>query len=57
VVENGTVTERGTHRELMEKHGYYWQTYCLQYGIDSTEDEPLTASGTGNNLRGEAAEA
>ncbi len=57
VVENGTVTERGTHRELMEKHGYYWQTYCLQYGIDSPEVEPLTASGTGNNLRGEAAEA
>ena len=33
VVEDGTVTEQGTHRELLEKRGYYWQTYCLQYGI------------------------
>ena len=33
VVEDGRVTEQGTHRELLEKRGYYWQTYCLQYGI------------------------
>ena len=37
VVRDGTVTERGTHRELLEKKGYYWQTYCLQYGIDMGE--------------------
>ncbi len=37
VVENGTITERGTHRELLEKRGYYWQTYCLQYGIPAEE--------------------
>ncbi len=37
VVENGTVTERGTHHELLEKKGYYWQTYCLQYGIPMKE--------------------
>ena len=37
VVENGTVTERGTHSELLEKRGYYWQTYCLQYGISMKE--------------------
>ena len=39
VVENGTVTERGTHSELLEKRGYYWQTYCLQYGIPMDEGE------------------
>jgi ATP-binding cassette subfamily B protein len=32
VVQNGTVTERGTHEELLALKGYYWQTYCLQYG-------------------------
>ncbi len=33
VVQNGTVTERGTHEELLAMKGYYWQTYCLQYGL------------------------
>ncbi|MER2056444.1 MAG: ABC transporter ATP-binding protein [Clostridia bacterium] len=33
VVQNGTVTERGTHEELLALNGYYWQTYCLQYGL------------------------
>ncbi len=33
VLQDGRVTEQGTHRELLEKRGYYWQTYCLQYGL------------------------
>ena len=36
-VENGTVSERGTHEELLKQRGYYWQTYCLQYGIPMEE--------------------
>ena len=37
VLQEGKITEQGTHRDLLEKRGYYWQTYCLQYGIDMRE--------------------
>jgi len=33
VVQNGSITECGTHEELLAERGYYWQTYCLQYGL------------------------
>ncbi len=34
VLENGQVIERGTHRELMQKKGYYYDTYLSQYGAE-----------------------
>ncbi len=37
VLRDGKIAEQGTHRELLEKRGYYWQTYCLQYGIPMKE--------------------
>ncbi len=37
VLKDGRIAEQGTHRELLEKRGYYWQTWCLQYGIDQRE--------------------
>ena len=37
VIRDGGISERGTHSELLEKRGYYWQTYCLQYGIPMKE--------------------
>jgi len=33
VLENGCITERGTHEELLEKKGYYYKTYQAQYGV------------------------
>ena len=39
VLQDGKITESGTHRELLEKRGYYWQTYCLQYGIPMQAQE------------------
>ena len=37
VLQDGKITERGTHQELLARRGYYWQTYCLQYGIPMQE--------------------
>lgn len=31
VVRDGRIIERGTHRELMQKKGYYWTLYTRQY--------------------------
>ena len=32
VLEGGKVLERGTHAELMDLGGYYYDTYLAQYG-------------------------
>ena len=37
VLRDGKIAERGTHQELLALRGYYWQTYCLQYGISMKE--------------------
>ena len=37
VLQDGKIVEQGTHWQLLQKHGYYWQTYCLQYGIPMKE--------------------
>lgn len=32
ILDNNTITERGTHEELLAKRGYYYETYVAQYG-------------------------
>lgn len=32
ILKDGEIAERGTHETLMEKQGYYYQTYLSQYG-------------------------
>ena len=37
ILEEGRITERGTHDELIRNRGYYYDTYCLQQGITDAE--------------------
>lgn len=39
ILENGQITERGTHEELMEQKGYYYKTYRAQYGAGQNGTE------------------
>ncbi len=34
VLQDGEITERGTHEQLLAKHGYYYETWRLQNGLD-----------------------
>ena len=31
-LENGRIAERGTHEELLQQKGLYYETYMAQYG-------------------------
>lgn len=37
ILDEGKILESGTHDELMEKMGYYYEIYCLQNGIEAKE--------------------
>ena len=42
ILENGQITEPGTHKELLEKQGYYYKIYRIQQGL-AGEDEIAAA--------------
>jgi ATP-binding cassette subfamily B protein len=39
VLENGRITEQGTHAELIENNGLYSKVYKLQSKLDSDGEE------------------
>lgn len=41
ILEDGKITERGTHETLLKEKGYYYQTYQAQYG-DYVSNNSLT---------------
>lgn len=34
VLKDGGIAERGTHQELLDQRGYYYETYALQNGLE-----------------------
>lgn len=43
VLDHGRITERGTHQQLIEQKGYYWETLVLQNDIPI--ESPATQGG------------
>jgi ATP-binding cassette subfamily B protein len=41
ILEDGIITERGTHETLITEKGYYYQTYLAQYGEYISSDTPV----------------
>ncbi len=39
ILKDGKVTERGTHEELLKQHGYYYETFLLQNGLEPDGEE------------------
>jgi ATP-binding cassette subfamily B protein len=35
VLEHGAIVEQGTHQDLVEAHGRYWEIYRKQLGLQS----------------------
>ncbi len=44
-LDNGQIAERGTHKELLEKRGLYYETFRAQYGAYMGELNGLTGQG------------
>ena len=62
VVEQGQIVERGTHEELYEMHGRYYDLYTTQHGLETNlflapgEGDVVVENGNGASGRKDAAE-
>ncbi|TAH69474.1 MAG: ABC transporter ATP-binding protein [Anaerolineaceae bacterium] len=45
ILEDGKISERGTHETLLKEKGYYYQTYLAQYG-DYVSTDTLARTGS-----------
>ncbi len=43
VLDNGTIVERGTHDELIDKRGWYYEQFTKQEIKELTENKPLSS--------------
>jgi len=41
VIENGRITEMGTHAELLRQHGHYYNLYTRQFRQEMSEEYQL----------------
>jgi ATP-binding cassette subfamily B protein len=46
ILEDGKISERGTHETLLKKKGYYYQTYLAQYGDYASASSLKASTGT-----------
>lgn len=53
ILEDGAIAERGTHQELLEKHGLYYNTYMAQYGefLENNLQNQLAGNVTYNKIQ------
>ena len=38
VMDNGKIIEYGSHKQLLEQKGYYWEVFALQNGIPYSKE-------------------
>ena len=41
ILQDGRITESGTHEELLAKKGYYYDIFCIQQGANSPDEEEV----------------
>ncbi len=50
IIEDGRITEQGTHKELLAKKGYYYNIYRIQQGLATEEDLQLAIENLKNSV-------
>lgn len=50
IIEDGRITEQGTHKELLAKQGYYYNIYRIQQGLATEEDLQIAIENLKNSV-------